>query len=201
MADIGVTPPEIAVVAPGSPTLADVRALWRRHSDTLGFFPDSAFDDHARSSWILAATSGARVVGYLLYRITGRSQAAIVHLCVAEEARGSGLASLNSCRGRPRRGHGRCATTSAVPRRERTTELPAALVALRPVGGALVRLDSSRVRRPRHRAHDRVGRVPDVQAYQGSAVRAPERNSGSATASVIGPAQPRWSPGPIPRAA
>lgn len=87
-----MTAPEITVVAPGSIALAEVRSLWRRHSATLGFFPDGAFDDHARSSWILAAISDGRVVGYLLYRITGRSQAAIVHLCVAEEARGSRLA-------------------------------------------------------------------------------------------------------------
>lgn len=86
-----MTAPEIAAVAPGSTALAEVRALWRRHSATLGFFPDGAFDDHARSSSILAAMSDGRVVGYLLYRITGRSQAAIVHLCVAEEARGTRL--------------------------------------------------------------------------------------------------------------
>ena len=92
MADLTVAAVQIGVVEPGSATLAEVRTLWRRDSGTLGFFPDGAFDDHARNGWILAARSGDGVVGYLLYRITGRSQAAIVHLCVADAARGGGLA-------------------------------------------------------------------------------------------------------------
>lgn len=85
----------IAVVAvePRTDLLAKVRELWRRHSDTLGFFPEGAFDDHANKRCILAAVgSDGILLGYTLFRTTHRGKASIAHLCVVPEARGRGVA-------------------------------------------------------------------------------------------------------------
>lgn len=79
------------VVQPSSNELDAVRALWRANSATLGFFPDGAFAQHAAQGWILAAVDGSVVLGYLAYRVA-RARAVIVHLCVAEAARGLGVA-------------------------------------------------------------------------------------------------------------
>jgi GNAT superfamily N-acetyltransferase/predicted nucleic acid-binding protein len=66
--------------------------LWRAHSDTLGFFPEGAFAQHAQRGWVLAAkTASGQVVGYLLYRIS-RGRAVIVHLCTDDANRGQGIA-------------------------------------------------------------------------------------------------------------
>lgn len=81
----------ISVVTPASTELNAVRALWRANSATLGFFPDGAFADHASQGWILAAVDGGAVVGFLTYRLA-RARAVIVHLCVADESRGRGVA-------------------------------------------------------------------------------------------------------------
>ena len=40
-------PPQVTVAKPGSDDLAAVQRLWRAHSDSLGFFPDGAFRQHA----------------------------------------------------------------------------------------------------------------------------------------------------------
>lgn len=82
----------IIVVQPASEELDAVRALWRANSTTLGFFPDGAFAEHAAQGWILAAVEDESVLGYLTYRVA-RARAVIVHLCVAETARGRGVAS------------------------------------------------------------------------------------------------------------
>jgi len=75
------------------PTLLPaVVALGRRYSGKLGHFPEGAFEDHARRGWILAALIGEELAGYLVYRVTHRTNdASIVHLCVAAERRGHGL--------------------------------------------------------------------------------------------------------------
>jgi GNAT superfamily N-acetyltransferase/predicted nucleic acid-binding protein len=88
----GLVDMSVVVVQPDSRYLSDVKALWRLYSDTLGFFPDGAFDDHARRGSILACLGESDdFLGYLVFR-RSRGQAAIVHLCVREQARGLGVA-------------------------------------------------------------------------------------------------------------
>ncbi len=43
------------------PLLGDVITLWRAHSSTLGFFPEGAFEERARSGQILVATTPVSV--------------------------------------------------------------------------------------------------------------------------------------------
>lgn len=72
--------------------LDQVKRLWRRNSDTLGFFTDGAFDEYAARRQILYAVSVDGVVsGYVLYR-NARGTAVVVHLCVHHQSRGQGVA-------------------------------------------------------------------------------------------------------------
>jgi len=74
--------------------LREVIQLWRSNSSTLGFFPEGAFEERARSGQILVATTPADgLVGYLAYRRT-RERVAIIHLCVAPAHRGRSVARL-----------------------------------------------------------------------------------------------------------
>lgn len=85
----------IEVVGPTSFLLDEVVALWRPNAGRLGFFPEGAFIDRAKQGQILAALSGASgFLGYLLYRVTNRGVATIVHLCTSPKARGKGVARL-----------------------------------------------------------------------------------------------------------
>lgn len=94
MADLepNQAPISIVVVEEASPQLAAVIAVWRAHSDTLGYLPSGAFDEAARQGRILAALSGPNsLAGYVLYRTPG-DRAVVVHLCVAPEFRSRGVA-------------------------------------------------------------------------------------------------------------
>ena len=83
----------VVPVEPKTELLTAVRELWRRHSDTLVFFPEGAFDDHANKGCILAAIgSDGHLRGYILFRTTHNRKASIAHLCVDTKARGQGLA-------------------------------------------------------------------------------------------------------------
>lgn len=82
-------------VNPGTELLTMVKELWRRHSSTLGFFPDGAFEDYAINRSIIAATDeNGRLLGYTLFRTTHRQKASIAHLCVDPTARGQGVARV-----------------------------------------------------------------------------------------------------------
>ena len=87
--------PKISQVDCSSPLLPYVKTLWRSHANTLGFFPDGAFETYAEKKLILVATdSSDNLLGYLLYRVTpSRNDASIVHLCIDKSARGRGVAS------------------------------------------------------------------------------------------------------------
>ncbi|MDO8961074.1 MAG: GNAT family N-acetyltransferase [Methylophilus sp.] len=87
--------PKISKVDCSSPLLPYVKTLWRSHANTLGFFPDGAFETYAEKKLILVATdSSDNLLGYLLYRVTpSRNDASIVHLCIDKSARGKGIAS------------------------------------------------------------------------------------------------------------
>jgi len=77
-----------------TPHLERVVTLHRLNAKTLGFFPKGAFEEHAKLRQIIVALeSNGNCLGYLLYRIA-RGRAAIVHLCVADAARGKGVARL-----------------------------------------------------------------------------------------------------------
>lgn len=74
--------------------LERVIALHRVSAGTLGFFPKGAFEEHARLGQIIVALDPAEnCLGYLLYRVA-RGRAAMVHLCVSEQARGRGVSRL-----------------------------------------------------------------------------------------------------------
>jgi predicted nucleic acid-binding protein len=75
-----------------SPYLADVKALWRSHSATLGRFPDGAFYDYAKQRNILVALNSEEAcIGYLIYR-RSRGIISIVHLCIGSDWKGKGIA-------------------------------------------------------------------------------------------------------------
>lgn len=83
---------KVDALPPNSPYVGAVRKLWRANSATLGFFPDGAFAEYAMKSGILCAlTADGDLAGYLLFRVS-RWTAVIVHLCVDQAYRGSGIA-------------------------------------------------------------------------------------------------------------
>jgi len=87
----------IEIIDDASPYLPDVKRLWRKNSDTLGFFPEGAFDEHAANKLVIVAVSVEKhFLGYLLYRTVrhgnGWPVAVIVHLCVASTHRGNNVA-------------------------------------------------------------------------------------------------------------
>lgn len=84
---------QVRIIADGSPELEAVKKLWRKHSSTLGFFPEGAFSEYAQRGHVVVAERSAVVVGYTLFRRTG-TRVAIVHLCVDAAARGKGVARL-----------------------------------------------------------------------------------------------------------
>jgi GNAT superfamily N-acetyltransferase/predicted nucleic acid-binding protein len=81
--------------------------MWRGNRQWLGFLPDAGFEERARQGTLLAALCGDEVVGYVLYDLPG-NRVKLVHVCVADEHRGTGIASLLvndvSARHRDRRG-------------------------------------------------------------------------------------------------
>lgn len=80
----------VEVEASGA-TFDAVHALWRLHRKWLGFLPTQGFTDRAEKGMLLAAVRGSAVVGYVLYDLP-RDRVKVIHLCVAEDQRGSGIA-------------------------------------------------------------------------------------------------------------
>ena len=77
-----------------SDDLGDVDVLMKRNSRTLGFLPTEALTDYLRRGCVLGARIGGdRLIGYLLYA-PSQNRFRIVQLCVLEEFRGRGIASL-----------------------------------------------------------------------------------------------------------
>ncbi|MGV2336856.1 MAG UNVERIFIED_CONTAM: GNAT family N-acetyltransferase [Planctomycetaceae bacterium] len=84
---------KIDIVDLKSPYLPAVKSLWRKHSATLGLYPDGAFQERAAAQHILGAVRDGELIGYLLYYTTKtRRTARITHLCVASDSQGSGVA-------------------------------------------------------------------------------------------------------------
>lgn len=82
---------EVCEVEPGAAQLAAVLQLWKANRRYLGFLPDAGFTDRAAKGTLLVAADGNTTVGYILYDLP-RDRVKIVHLCIAGEARRSGLA-------------------------------------------------------------------------------------------------------------
>ena len=72
--------------------LAEIDALMKRHSRTLGFLPEAVILDHiAKGSVLGVKTGNGRLAGYLLYaHYSDRFR--IVHLCVSDEYTKQGIA-------------------------------------------------------------------------------------------------------------
>lgn len=76
------------------PDTAEFKAVLELHrlaKATLGFLPDAGFADRARSGTLLAALDDRHVLGYVLFDLP-RDRVVIRHLCVAQSARGTGVA-------------------------------------------------------------------------------------------------------------
>ena len=74
--------------------MAGVDDLMKRNSRTLGFLPRAALQEALDRGDVLGAhCKGDSLVGYLLYA-SYPERIRIVHLCVADEHRGTGLARL-----------------------------------------------------------------------------------------------------------
>lgn len=72
--------------------LKAVDNLMKINSGTLGFLPRQALADHIRRKWVLGAkTDDEKLVGYLLFA-SYDAYIRIVHLCVAQDYRGQGVA-------------------------------------------------------------------------------------------------------------
>lgn len=84
----------VVQIQPGDQRLDEVIGIWGPSRSTLGLFPRGAFADCARQGRLAVAVDAANcVVGYLAFRIQRRlNSAAIIHLCVREANRGTGVA-------------------------------------------------------------------------------------------------------------
>ncbi len=69
----------------------EILALGRSARQTVGFLPDSAFAERARQGTLLAYVDDQKVGGYVLYDLP-RDEIRVVHLVVAPQYRGNGVA-------------------------------------------------------------------------------------------------------------
>lgn len=75
----------------GSEQLRQVLALHRANKRWLGFLPDAGFEDRAAAGTLLVAVDHDQVLGYVLFDLPA-NRVKIVHLCIASEHRGNGVA-------------------------------------------------------------------------------------------------------------
>jgi len=83
---------EVDEVRPGDPVVDEIIKLGKRYSRTLGMMPAGAFREAAYRGSLMVAKIDGRPVGYALFRLPRNNQVMLSHLCVASEARGSGVA-------------------------------------------------------------------------------------------------------------
>ena len=80
--------------SPTSPLFAEILALGKLGRDTLGFLPDSAFEDRARQGTLLAYVSDeGELGGYAMYDLP-RDEIRLGQLTVANDYRSRGIARL-----------------------------------------------------------------------------------------------------------
>lgn len=71
--------------------LLEVLGLAKAHASTLGFMPDSAFGERVESGNLVIARDGEILLGYCLFDLPRTGYIKLVHVCVADEARGPGV--------------------------------------------------------------------------------------------------------------
>ncbi|MCQ8774042.1 GNAT family N-acetyltransferase [Streptomyces telluris] len=85
----------LPVTGDQSEMLGAAIALGNRYTKWLGLLTPPAYRKYADGGGLLVAMDGGELVGYALFGLPKRSQhVCLVHLCVAEEHRGRGIASL-----------------------------------------------------------------------------------------------------------
>ena len=83
---------QISAIGLSSSLLPAVKQLGRKHSNTLGFFPDGAFEEHAERGQLLAVSMAeTELLGYCAFRVS-KGRVMLAHLCVAEAHRRAGVA-------------------------------------------------------------------------------------------------------------
>ncbi len=82
---------QVQFLTKGSPHFDCVRRLLLEQNRTLGFFPEGALREYVELGHVLVALDGSECVGVLTFR-PRRDAIRIVHLCIAETHRGSGVA-------------------------------------------------------------------------------------------------------------
>jgi predicted GNAT family acetyltransferase len=70
----------------------EVLALHKANRSRLGPMPDTAFRDRAKHHGLLLGVVDGVIVGYVLYDVPRRNLIKLVHVCVGESARGTGVA-------------------------------------------------------------------------------------------------------------
>ena len=78
--------------AGGQAEFDTVLAIHKANRARLGPMPDTAFRDRAKHNGLLLGLLDGVIVGYVLYDIPRRNLIKLVHVCVGDQARGSGLA-------------------------------------------------------------------------------------------------------------
>lgn len=102
-------PPRVRLVAlrRDDERVPQVLSLWRTQRQWLGFLPTEGFLERAAKGTLIAAVVGTKVVGYVLYDLP-RDRVKLIHLCIADQHRGKGIARQLvdevSARHRDRRG-------------------------------------------------------------------------------------------------
>ncbi|MGK5548423.1 GNAT family N-acetyltransferase [Streptomyces sp. URMC 127] len=96
----------LPVTGDRSEMLGAAIALGNRYTKWLGLLTPPAYRKYADDGGLLVALDGGELVGYALFGLPKRNQyVRLVHLCVAEEHRGKGIASLLIAELRRRQGH------------------------------------------------------------------------------------------------
>jgi hypothetical protein len=82
----------VDVVKASDPVIELLVDLGDQARRTLGFMPRAAYWEAADQQRLIAARMEGRAVGYALIRLPRNNQVVLVHLCVADDARGHGVA-------------------------------------------------------------------------------------------------------------
>ena len=88
---VAVSAVRLEFLTQGSPHIDCVRRMLLEHSRTLGFFPLGALKQYVERGHVLVAVDGSECAGFITFR-PRQDAISIVHLCVAETHRGSGVA-------------------------------------------------------------------------------------------------------------
>lgn len=86
---------QIKEVQNGEKLLDQIVTLGTKNSRTLGHFPEGAFREYARKGNIICACNQSQLGGYVLFSVSqNKNIVRLVHLCVDESHRSTGIAKL-----------------------------------------------------------------------------------------------------------